>query len=255
MGFGFRLLVINLFLVCSVNGSDLELKELQDYFLAWDKYLLDHVSDNGLMRYDKAQEKSSMSDLNRMLDFLKNYSPLRLKGLQKKSFWINTYNLCVHAAVLKYLNGRRPQAQDTVQKIPGIWTDKICHFRGFSLSLNEIEKTVLLEHFQDPTIHFGLVCASKGCPRLWRAFFPETVNSSLRDLGAQFIKKSTVINTDRETIGLSRLFDWYQHHFSDADGLVSGLKHHFSDVDLLQGLDSEWQIEWIEYDWSLNAEP
>jgi hypothetical protein len=247
-------LFLSLLLLGLSESKESGLREIDNYFIAWDKYLSDHISPKGLMLYEKAQTQSSMAELSKMLDFLKNFSPLRLKGAEKKAFWINTYNLYVHFRVLKHLNGKKPQPTDSVQKIDSIWTEKFCHFLGFSLSLNEIEKTVLLEHFNDSAIHFGLVCASKGCPKLWRAFFPKTVDEVLIELGKKFIRETTVINEDREVIQLSRIFKWYQHHFVDSEGLLSGLRKYFPEEIKNLKIDSQWQIEWNEYDWGLNAE-
>lgn len=67
---------------------------------------------------------------------------------------------------------------------------------GEDLTLNDIEHNILRKEFDDPRIHFVLVCAAMGCPILEnRAFFVEDLDERLDRAAFNFItnpEKSTI---------------------------------------------------------------
>jgi hypothetical protein len=46
------------------------------------------------------------------------------------------------------------------------WDIQFIKIGGKELSLNDIEHRILRKEFNEPTMHFAIVCASKSCPPL-----------------------------------------------------------------------------------------
>ncbi|MGH7884344.1 MAG: DUF547 domain-containing protein, partial [Thermodesulfobacteriota bacterium] len=76
---------------------------------------------------------------------------------QKLSFLINLYNV----STIKLIIDNYPI--NSIKEIDSPWDLKFIDFLGSKISLNNIENELIRKSFDDPRIHFALVCAAKGC--------------------------------------------------------------------------------------------
>src|SRR3990172_4988462 len=92
------------------------------------------------------------------------------QGRDKKriAFWINSYNALTLEAILNHYP-IRPSVlkslvypQNSIRQIPGVWDELQFSVVGRAVTLNQIEHEFLRKEFNEPRIHFALVCASKG---------------------------------------------------------------------------------------------
>ena len=130
---------------------------------------------------------------------------------------------------------------------------------GEERTLDEIEKEILLEEpLADPRIHFALVCASRGCPRLR----PEPYRAERLDTQLDFQARTYLhspagsrLDRDERTLHLSRIFDWYEDDFERTAGSVRAyVARYLTGSARDAALDESYEIEHLEYDWSLNDE-
>jgi hypothetical protein len=74
----------------------------------------------------------------------------------------------------------------------------------------------LRKKFNEPRIHFALVCASLGCPLLRKeAYYGETVRNQLEDDAMRFINNPDKVRYEAstQTLYCSKIFKWYKKDF------------------------------------------
>ena len=123
---------------------------------------------------------------------------------------------------------------------------------GHSLSLDEIEKGILRSRYDEPRIHFALVCASQGCPLLRaNAYRPEQLPAQLEEDAARFINNPDKVHYSAgdRTLYLSKIFKWYRSDFlAQADSVPAYLQPFLTNLKLPADLD----IAYKPYSWQLN---
>jgi hypothetical protein len=196
---------------------------------------------------------------------------------EKLAFWINAYN----AFTIKSVIDNYPikgsvfsiYPRNSIRHIDGIW-DKI-QFRATSrnFTLEEIEHEILREEFNEPRIHFVIVCASLGCPDLRNeAYKADKINEQLDIATIEFInnpQKGVRINPADNTLKISKIFKWFGEDFIDGIGNTELFKDRDAKdravlnfvTDHLKGEDQkaflendQFKISYLDYDWSLNEE-
>lgn len=215
-------------------------------------------------RVDYSKLKHERQDLNEYMKSLEslsreNYEEMSLE--EKIAFWINAYN----AAAIKLVIDHYPLQkrfgwkaltfpENSIPQIPDVWDRKVLEILGERLSLNQIEHQILRKEFQEPRVHFALVCASLGCPILGNepyqgnkldAQLDEQVRDFLADLKKARYDEAT------DTLYLSPIFKWFRKDFESAGGVLNFVKAHGPKM-AKEKISEKTEIEWLHYDWSLN---
>lgn len=170
------------------------------------------------------------------------------------AFWINAYNAFAIKGILD-------------QYSPASYIGRYRYFigrdyqvGGASINLYDLERQVLIKQFQEPLIHFAIVCASTSCPKLqpW-TYEPEQLEVQLDQVARQFINDPTRNRFDRtrKVASLSMIFKWFESDFSRAAGSVLAyIIRYVNDPELVHDLvQSTYRIEYLDYDWTLNGIP
>jgi len=127
---------------------------------------------------------------------------------------------------------------------------------GRSISLERLEND-LIRPFNDPRIHFAIVCASRSCPSLRsEAYVAERLDSQLDDQARRFINDPSKNRFDAatRTAYLSAIFKWFDQDFRGAGSVQKYVARYVADPDVARDLANDgYRIEWIDYDWSLNG--
>lgn len=223
-------------------------------FAPWDMMLRTYVLD-GAVDYARWQRESS----DALKQWLDGVQAIDVDSMQQEAaiaFLINLYNaLTVEQVLQKYpIDSVRPK----VFGIPNMasfllfFKNKIYTLNGQKVSLDDIEHGILREKFNEPRIHFALVCASQSCPSLRNeAYQPNKLNAQLDDNARQFINNPEAVRYDAasQTLYCSKIFDWYEDDF---------LAHVDSVADYIQPylpaskIAANAKVEYLPYDWSLN---
>jgi len=176
------------------------------------------------------------------------------------AFWINAYN----AYTLKVIADHYPVENIwAVTPGPAEPKDKNSPFdlevgrvADTMRTLNEIEHQIIRPRFDEPRIHFALVCAAKSCPQLRReAYSGARLDDQLDEQARAFFhddgKNRIPAGDDR--IVLSRILKWYGQDFGDSTAdLQRFIASYFEDpvADRLETAD--YEVTFQEYDWTLN---
>lgn len=211
--------------------------------------LTSHVKD-GVVDYPGIEMDTR---LPAYLDQLDRVDPNTLATRNERlAFWLNAYNAFAIKGILDHYS-------------PESYIGRYRYFigRGYrvggvTINLYDLERQVLIEQFQEPLIHFAIVCASTSCPKLqsW-AYNSDQLNRQLDHVAKEFINDPTRNRFDRthKVASLSMIFKWFDDDFRRAAGSVlSYVTRYVSDPELADDLmQSEYRIEYLEYDWSLNG--
>jgi len=213
----------------------------------WDGLLQKHVSDKGSVDYEGFIKDHDL--LIQYLDHLSIGSPNPAKSQEEHlAYWINAYN----AFTVKLIIDHWPlkSIKDIGGNIPMIdspWSIKFFKIGGVDFDLDTIEHEILRKKFVEPRIHFAIVCASMSCPTLLnQAFVPTELESQLDSQTRAFINDSSKNRISDKSMALSQIFEWFKMDFSEQGNLRKYIEP-YTTVNLPEG-----DIEFIEYDWSLN---
>lgn len=222
----------------------------------WHSLLQRYVDDWGRVHYQQWQIKDrhtlSLWLTQQSLTNLSEQEPNQLLA-----FWLNLYNALTIAQVLEVY----PIASifPKVWGIPNViafyafFQRTLWSNAGLPYSLNHIEHRLLRRQFQDPRIHFALVCASVGCPLLRReAYTPELVQQQLSQDAHRFINNRAKVRYEPEQncLYLSPIFRWYLQDFQKVAASLAEYVGSYLDYPL--PLLPSPSIRYLAYDWSLN---
>jgi len=130
------------------------------------------------------------------------------------------------------------------------------------LYLDNSEHGILRPIYDDPRMHYGVNCASLGCPNLLETAFTANNIDHLLDQGAvDFINHPRGVSVTDDEITLSKIYDWFSVDFGEnIDDLLKHLQL-YAKPDLRDRLrqmmnrdayQASYEISY-EYDWALNA--
>jgi hypothetical protein len=194
---------------------------------------------------------------------------------EKLSFWINAYNAFTIKAIIDNYPIKGSvfsiYPRNSIRQINGVW-DKL-QFRavGKTVTLEEIEHEILRKQFNEPRIHFAIVCASLGCHDLRNeAYKADIINEQLENAAIIFInnpQKGVEINSATKVVNISKIFKWFGEDFIDGFGktllfndrdtkdrtVLNFITNHLKSYKQKAFLENNrFKISYLDYDWSLN---
>ncbi|MFT7153451.1 MAG: hypothetical protein ACI9Z7_000507 [Alteromonas macleodii] len=204
-----------------------------------DAFLQKNVK-NGLVDYKGI--KAAPSEMNALLNQVNRSQ--KYTGNQEKAFLINAYNLFVIKGVVDNYPVEGPL------KIDGFFDKNTFSLRGEKTTLNKLEKETLAKQFPDARLHFALVCAAIGCPKLASFAYTSTeLESQLEQQTQAVINDRDFIKVNGPELSISQIFDWYAVDFGGKEKIVPFTqKYHLLKVKFSP------KYSFYEYDWKLNAQ-
>lgn len=235
--------------------------------------ILDVTVRDGLVYYRAL--KSDRSRLDRYIATL-NIPAQTYSGWtreQQVAFWLNAYN----AFVLETVIDNYPiRARSTtfpavsVKQIPGAFEQTKHRAAGRSVTLDEIEKTILPE-FKDARVYLALGRGAIGSGRLRsEAYTAQRLKQQLESVQKDFVSEEQMIQIDRagNVVSVTPIFSWREADFvAGYDPGATGTFAQRSPVEraimafimphvlrlereLLQ--KNEFKMEFRQFDWRLN---
>ena len=200
----------------------------------------------GVSSADKAK-------LDGYIKALTDRDPRSLNKAEQKAYWINLYN----AVTIQVVLGDYPV--DSIRDIKdgffsgGPWDRKVVTIAGEKLTLNDIEHRILRPIWDDPLIHYGVNCASIGCPNLLTAAYTgENVDHKLAENAKAFVNSPRGAKFDGKKLVVSSIYEWFQVDFGGSEaGVVKHLAE-YATGDKQAKLKSRSDYSKDRYDWDLN---
>ena len=194
--------------------------------------------------------------LNTFANFLAGVDPTTLNKDEQLAYWLNFRNLLVIRAIAADLPGRSFKRKRGDFEAPGeLWTRKRLSVNGVSLSIDDIEKKIILANWSDPNIVYGLYQGSKGGVAFYppKNFTGATVKDELAERGRHFVNSKRVVRVRRDTATFSAIYDWYKSDlFENDDAAVKGHIESLADSDLKAELSNISEIKYNKMDYGLD---
>jgi len=207
-----------------------------------DTLLKKHVSVQGNVNY-KGFKKDSIA-FEKYLSLLTKNPPddSTWNNNEKLAYWINAYN----AFTIKLILNNYPTK--SIKNISNPWDKKFFSIGKNKMNLNAIEHEILRKKFNEPRIHFAIVCASYSCPKLLNtAFTAANIEKQLEAQAKDFINdpKRNIITADK--VQLSEIFSWFTGDFTKKGTLIAFLNK-YSTVKI----NEKAKVSYLPYNWNLN---
>ena len=189
----------------------------------------------------------------------------RMPKPRQMAFLINAYN----AFTIQLILTRYPKIEsirDLGSLFTSPWKPRFIDLLGDKVSLDGIEHERLRAagRYDDPRVHFALVCASIGCPALREeAYVAERLDAQLDDQARRFLsdRKRNRFDPQDRALHVSRLFGWYGDDFAKGHRGIASVRAFLAryadlladapaDRDLVRSQGAK--VEFNDYDWRLN---
>lgn len=158
-----------------------------------------------------------------------------------QAFYINAYNLYV---IKKIVDNYGIQS---VMDVDQFFDKKDIKVAGKTVSLNQLEKEMLLKKYGDARYHFVLVCGAVDCPPLASfAYTPSDLENQLAKRTQKAMNDPKFIKTNGSKASISQLFDWYASDFGGKSNVVNYINKYRTN-------NISGPVEYYNYDWSLNG--
>jgi hypothetical protein len=259
------------FLVAALAALALPAAAFDHTYAAWDALLKQHVryvSDGHASRVDYTGLQRDATRFSAVLDELQKVTRAEFDGWskpQQEAFLINAYNaFTVKKILTRYPDIRSIRDFGTVFGNP--WKDKFFTLFGAPATLDMVEHEMLRKPgvYDEPRIHFAVVCASVGCPMLRdEAFTADKLDAQLEDGIRRFLADRTRNRYDpaKARLEVSKIFDWYGADFEKGNRGYTSVKATLAKyADLLADRPGDRavvqaqraDVSFLDYDWSLN---
>ncbi|MEQ8628825.1 DUF547 domain-containing protein [Ekhidna sp.] len=220
---------------------------------SYDELLQKYVDEKGMVDYKGL--KGDRPKLKSYLSILETNPPQNnWTRDQKLAYWINAYNAYTLELILEHYPVESIKDIGSTIKIPFVstaWDIKFINIGDEEYDLNNIEHGIIRKEFDEPRIHFALVCAAVSCPKLQRrAYVPEKLDDQLAKATTEFLanpEKNEFKNANQAT--LSKLFNWYGGDFKKNSTLIEFINQ-YAPIKLSKNAE----IEWKDYNWALNEQ-
>lgn len=227
---------------------------------AWDALLRKYVDPAGMVDY--AAWKASAADQRALDDYLRHLSaasfPPGSSREAQLAFWINAYNAVTIKGILREYP--TTSIRNHTAKLYGynIWKDLQLIVGKQPYSLEQIEHEVLRK-MGEPRIHFAIVCASIGCPKLLNeAYVPERLDEQLAENTRAFFADRSKFSYDAQsrTIGMSPILKWFAEDFGASTAEQLRTIAPYLPDQAAQSLANSGQarVSYLDYDWGINAQ-
>jgi Protein of unknown function, DUF547 len=229
---------------------------------AWHHVLVDHVvaAADGLNRVDYAGLKArSLGRLSAYIQSLEATDVSQIGWREQFAFWANLYNALTVKVVADHfpvvsIRDIRLGGTFVAAVTGGPWKAKLTTISGITLSLDDIEHTILRGQFKDPRLHYAINCGSVGCPNLRiEPFTGANLEVALDTAARDFINRPRGVAIQNERLVLSGIFKWYRRDFGGDERLV--LRHiaEFADPARRAAIEAGLRVDRYDYDWRLNG--
>jgi len=215
------------------------------------RLLQKHVSTAGFVSYSGFRADSMA--LNAYLGSLSKCLPSATWSRQERlAFWINAYNAFTIKLIIDHYPVKSIKDIGSKLAIPFVnsaWDAKFFSIGGVQMSLNEIEHSILRKQFDEPRIHFAIVCASISCPRLLNsAYTASDLENQLHQQTLAFIQDSTKNHLSLNRLELSSIFKWFKSDFT-KHGSLKQFVAKYAD----ESIAPRAKVDFLEYNWELNG--
>lgn len=211
-----------------------------------------YADDSGWVNYKGLI--SERKQLEEYLQTLSNNPPGEQWSTNEQiAYWINAYNAFTLKLIIDHYPVKSIKDIGFPVQIPFVntpWQKKFFSIGGDKMDLDEIEHNILRNKFNEPRIHFALVCASRSCARLRReAYTGSKLDQQLNEQARSFLANKNKNKITADNAAVSSYFKWFKKDFT-KNGTVREYINQYAPVKINEGAP----ISYLKYDWRLNEQ-
>lgn len=202
------------------------------------------VNREGKVNY--AGIKRNPDQLDELLDDIAKFDIAKAEMADQYAFYLNAYNVLVIGEIV----ANYPLT--SVQDLPGFFHTTQLRVAGQRLTLDQIETDKLRKIYDDPRLHFALVCGTNSCPRLSRtAYVGNELFVQLNNQAKFALLDPNYVKVDAniKQVKLPEIFKWYEGDFSTSGKTGVMYVNQFRKENRLP---TWFAVEYYPYNWSLN---
>jgi hypothetical protein len=191
----------------------------------------------------------------------------------KMAFWVNAYNAIVLQTVINHYpihGASKNYPPNSIRQIPGAFEQAKHRVAGKSLTLDEIEKTILPQ-FKEPRLHLALGRGAMGSGRLRsEAYSGDRIVKQLDAIQKEFVSEASMVKIDRAAgqIAVTPIFSWREAEFIQAydkgatgpfaqrspveRAVVAFITPHLYPLEKEFVQKNEFRLTYLPFDWRLN---
>jgi hypothetical protein len=192
---------------------------------------------------------------------------------EQAAFWINGYNAVVLQTVIDHYpiaQRSREYPAGSIRQVPGAFERLTHRLAGRTLTLDQIEQTVL-PALHDPRVFFALGRGAVGGGRLRsEAYTPDRLEEQLADIAAECVSRAQCVQFDQgaNVLHVSSIFSWRRNEFIDAyaekavntfagrspaeRAVIAFIEPRMLNAERDFLKKNEFKMEYLPFDWSLN---
>jgi len=203
------------------------------------------VNERGFVRYDALEQR--VQTLAAYLDQLAAVDLDALTRDEQLALLINAYNAFTLQLMVEY-----PEVA-SIRDIPveRRWKHKRWNLGGQTVSLDDIEHGIIRPQFDEPRIHWAVVCAAYSCPPLREeAYTAERLDEQLAEQAdiVHHHERYLQFDAERGVLKLTPLYNWYGSDFGEGDQkqvVLQNLARHHAGVAKALQAGKSIEIEWL----------
>lgn len=207
-------------------------------------FLQKYVNKEGKVNYSAIQHDPDQ--LEALVYAIGEFDVAHATMADQYAFYLNAYNVLVIGDIV------RNYPLKSVQNMPGFFNKTRHRVGGEQLTLDQIETDKLRKIYDDPRLHFALVCGTQSCPRLNRAAYlgPELFGQLNKQTKFALSDPNYVkINQSLKLVQLPEIFKWYEADFSTIGKMGVTYVNHFRDDNRVP---TWFVVDYYPYNWALN---
>lgn len=174
----------------------------------------------------------------------------RLNRDQQLAYWLNLRMLMVLHSTSSAYPAVKPKS--LLASNSAYLNTPLVTVQDIELSIADVDKIILDNWADTPSVVFGLVVPTKGGPSFPRKSYDgKTVNAELETMARQFINRPGIVKPSRSTAKISSFLIWHKAHLGGTDQAILKHVHRLADPKLTEKLASVQTLE-EKFDWKLN---
>ncbi|MBE7383350.1 MAG: DUF547 domain-containing protein [Leptolyngbya sp. SIO1E4] len=246
-------------------AADAEL-DMDTAYETYREVLETYVDETGMIDYAALQQdRQALDEVNAAIAIVSDETYNSWTEAEQIAYWVNAYNSITLASIIN-----QEPIKASIKDIPGVWRITKHPVQSDNKTLDNIEHQELRANFNEPRIHAALVCAAISCPPLrTEPFTGESLDAQLDDQVEKFLAKPDGLRIDQAEgkVYLSTIFEWFGEDWIPTYGTDEGftgsaseravlnfISNYVSEEEKAYLMAGDYQVSYINYDWSLNSQ-
>jgi len=244
---------------CGSSPSVAPADQLDAYSTAPFADVLAASARDGLVDYAVVAERRDQLDI--YLDAVARFGPTASPDQfptanHELAYYLNAYNALMLKRWLQADAPSNPVGSDV--NVLWFMTDQ-WRVDNRTMSMDYLEQSIIRPEFNEPRIHFALVCGAVSCPPLLgEPFTPDRLDEQLDTIGRRWFQDDDALTVDDDgNVYLSKIFQWYRNDFDAMGGLQAVIERYLPESDPRYqpaiAAAKNGNLRFQPYDWSINT--